>query len=166
MVADGGTPVLADAAQSAASGSQRGSRGQGMQGGMPSGGQMPDMGDMPQMGEMPEGMPQGGAPAQAEEDTGLVARVKNMVSGVTGKVRAWLYEGVETTSAAQVTGSLVKVEVGMQNDDYAQITSGLSEGDVVLYTASDDDNSSSMFGGMMMGGMGGGSMGGGMGGMR
>ena len=161
MVADGGTTVLADAAQSAASGSQRGSRGQGMQGGMPSGGQMPDMGDMPQMGEMPEGMPQGGAPAQAEEDTGLVARVKNMVSGVTGKVRAWLYEGVETTSAAQVTGSLVKVEVGMQNDDYAQITSGLSEGDVVLYTASDDDNSGSMFGGMMMGGMGGGSMGGG-----
>ena len=171
MVADGGTTVLADAAQSAASGSQRGSRGQGMQGGMPSGGQMPDMGNMPQMGEMPEGMPQGGAPAQAEEDTGLVARVKNMVSGVTGKVRAWLYEGVETTSVAQVTGSLVKVEVGMQNDDYAQITSGLSEGDVVLYTASDDDNSSSMFGGMMMGGMGGGSMGGGapgggMGGMR
>ena len=161
MVADGGTTVLADAAQSAASGSQRGSRGQGMQGGMPSGGQMPDMGDMPQMGEMPEGMPQGGAPAQAEEDTGLVARVKNIVSGVTGKVHAWLYEGVETTSATQVTGSLVKVEVGMQNDDYAQITSGLSEGDVVLYTASDDDNSSSMFGGMMMGGMGGGNMGGG-----
>lgn len=166
MVADGGTTVLADAAQSAASGSQRGSRGQGMQGGMPSGKQTPDMGDMPQTGEMPEGMPQGGAPAQAEEDTGLVARVKNMVSGVTGKVRAWLYEGMETTSATQVTGSLVKVEVGMQNDDYAQITSGLSEGDVVLYTASDDDNSSSMFGGMMMGGMGGGSMGGGMGGMR
>ena len=171
MVADGGTTVLADAAQSAASGSQRGSRGQGMQGGMLSGGQMPDMGDMPQMGEMPEGMPQGGAPAQAEEETGLAAKAKSLVSGVTGKVRAWLYEGVETTSAAQVTGSLVKVEVGMQNDDYAQITSGLSEGDVVLYTASDDDNSSSMFGGMMMGGMGGGSMGGGapgggMGGMR
>ena len=161
MVADGGTTVLADAAQSAASGSQRGSRGQGMQGGMPSGGQMPDMGDMPQMGEMPEGMPQGGAPAQAEEETGLAAKAKSLVSGVTGKVRAWLYEGVETTSAAQVTGSLVKVEVGMQNDDYAQITSGLSEGDVVLYTASDDDNSSSMFGGMMMGGMGGGNMGGG-----
>ena len=171
MVADGGTTVLADAAQSAASGSQRGSRGQGMQGGMPSGGQAQAMGDMPQMGEMPEGMPQGGAPEQAEEDAGLVARVKNMVSDAAGKVRAWLYEGVETTSAAQVTGSLVKVEVGMQNDDYAQITSGLSEGDVVLYTASDDDNSSSMFGGMMMGGMGGGNMGGGapgggMGGMR
>ena len=171
MVADGGTTVLADAAQSAASGSQRGSRGQGMQGGMPSGGQMQDMGGMPNAGGMPEGMTPGGEPAQTEEETGLAARAKSLVSGVVGKVRAWLYEGVETTSAAQVTGSLVKVEVGMQNDDYAQITSGLSEGDVVLYTASDDDNSSSMFGGMMMGGMGGGSMGGGapgggMGGMR
>lgn len=161
MVADGGTTVLADAAQSAASGSQRGSRGQGMQGGMPSGKQTPEMGDMPQTGEMPEGMPQSGAPEQAEEDADLVVRVKSLVSGAAGKVRAWLYEGVETTSAAQVTGSLVKVEVGMQNDDYAQITSGLSEGDVVLYTASDDDSSSSMFGGMMLGGMGGGSMGGG-----
>lgn len=171
MVADGGTTVLADAAQSAASGSQRGSRGQGMQGGMPSSGQMPDKDSMPNAGGMPEGMTPGGEPAQAEEETGLAAKAKSLVSGVTDKVRAWLYEGVETTSAAQVTGSLVKVEVGMQNDDYAQITSGLSEGDVVLYTASDDDNSSSMFGGMMMGGMGGGSMGGGapgggMGGMR
>ena len=166
MVADGGTTVLADAAQSAASGSQRGSRGQGMQGGMPSGGQMPDMGGMPNAGGMPEGMTPGGEPAQTEEETGLAARAKSLVSGVVDKVRAWLYEGVETTSAAQVTGSLVKVEVGMQNDDYAQITSGLSEGDVVLYTASDDDNSSSMFGGMMMGGMGGGAPGGGMGGMR
>lgn len=155
MVADGGTTVLADAAQSASSGSQRGNRGQGMEGGMPGGGQMPNM------GSMPEGMSQGGEPTQAEEDTGLVARVKRMASSAAGKVRAWLYEGVETTSAAQVTGSLVKVEVGMQNDDYAQITSGLSEGDVVLYTASDDDDSSSMFGGMMMGGMGGGNMGGG-----
>ena len=155
MVADGGTTVLADAAQSASSGSQRGNRGQGMEGGMPGGGQMPNM------GSMPEGMSQGGEPTQAEEDTGLVARVKRMASSTAGKVRAWLYEGVETTSAAQVTGSLVKVEVGMQNDDYAQITSGLSEGDVVLYTASDDDDSSSMFGGMMMGGMGGGNMGGG-----
>lgn len=161
MVADGGTTVLADAAQSAGSGSQRGSRGQGMQGGMPGGGQMPDMGSMPNAGGVPEGMTPGGEAAQAEEETGLAAKAKSMVSGVTGKVRAWLYEGVETTSAAQVTGSLVKVEVGMQNDDYAEITSGLSEGDVVLYTANDDDDSSSMFGGMMMGGMGGGSMGGG-----
>ncbi|MBP3523825.1 MAG: HlyD family efflux transporter periplasmic adaptor subunit [Clostridia bacterium] len=161
MVADGGTTVLADAAQSAGTGSQRGNRGQGMEGGMPGGGQMPNMGSMPNAGGMPEGMAQDGSGAQTGEETGLVAKVKRMASSAVGKVRAWLYEGVETTSAAQVTGSLVKVEVGMQNDDYAQITSGLSEGDVVLYTASDDDDSSSMFGGMMMGGMGVGSMGGG-----
>ncbi|MGN0777501.1 MAG: efflux RND transporter periplasmic adaptor subunit [Candidatus Ventricola sp.] len=156
MVADGGTTVLADAAQSAGSGSQRGSRGQG---GTPDGGQM---GGMPDMGSMPEGMSQGREPAQAEEDAGIVAKVKRMASGVVGKVRAWLYEGVETTTAQTITGSLVQVEVGMQNDDYAEITSGLSEGDIVLYTASDDDSSSSMFGGMgAMGGMGGGNMGGG-----
>lgn len=172
MVADGGTTVLADAAQSASSGSQRGSRGQNMPGGMPSGRQAPQMGDMPDMGSMPEGMPQGGEPAQAEEDAGLVAKVKRMASGVVGKVRAWLYEGVDTTTAQNITGSLVQVEIGMQNDDYAEITSGLSEGDVVLYTASDDDSSSSMFGGMGgmggMGNMGGGNMGGGNmgGGMR
>lgn len=54
---------------------------------------------------------------------------------------------------------MVKVTVGMQNDDYAEIISGLSEGDVVLYTAS-EESSNSMFGfggmGGMMGGMGGG----------
>ncbi len=168
MVADGGTTVLADAAQSASSGSQRGSRGQNMPGSMPSGRQAPQMGDMPDVGSMPEGMPQGGEPAQAEEDAGIVARVKRMASGVVGKVRAWLYEGVDTTTAQTITGSLVQVEIGMQNDDYAEITSGLSEGDAVLYTASDDDSSSSMFGmmgGMSgMGNMGGGAPGGGMGG--
>ncbi|MGN0991173.1 MAG: HlyD family efflux transporter periplasmic adaptor subunit [Candidatus Ventricola sp.] len=168
MVADGGTTVLADAVQSASSGSQRGSRGQNMTGGMPEGRQAPQMGDMPDMGSMP----QGGEPAQAEEDAGIVARVKSMASGVVGKVRAWLYEGVDTTTAQTITGSLVQVEIGMQNDDYAEITSGLNEGDVVLYTASDDDSSSSMFGGMAgmggMGSMGGGNMGGGApgGGMR
>ena len=168
MVADGGTTVLADAVQSASSGSQRGSRGQNMTGGMPEGRQAPQMGDMPDMGSMP----QGGEPAQAEEDAGIVARVKRMASGVAGRVRAWLYEGVDTTTAQTITGSLVQVEIGMQNDDYAEITSGLNEGDVVLYTASDDDSSSSMFGGMAgmggMGSMGGGNMGGGApgGGMR
>ena len=42
----------------------------------------------------------------------------------------------------------------MQNDDYAQITTGLKEGDVVLYKAA-ETSSNSMFN-MMMGGMGGG----------
>ena len=171
MVADGGTTTLADAAQSA--GSQRGSRSQGMQGGrgmqdgMPSGGQRPDMGDMPAMGEMPvmgemsEGMAQNGdTAAEAQSDESIIEKVKGFAGDAVAKVKAWLYEGVEIQSAQNVTGSLVEVSVGMQNDDYAEITSGLKEGDIVLYTAAEEE-STSMFGGMMGGGMGGGMMGGG-----
>jgi len=164
MVADGGSTTLADAAQNA--NSQRGSRGQrgqGMQGGdMPQMGSMPDLGSMPDMGNMPQGMTQPDAQAaqETEQEMGIVDRAKAMANQAIANVRAWLYEGVDMTSAQNVTGSLRQVEVGMQNDDYAEITSGLSEGDVVLYTASEDDSSTSMFGGMMGGGMGG--MGGGM----
>ena len=63
--------------------------------------------------------------------------------------------------------TLVKVETGMQNDDYVEILSGVSEGDVVLYTASSTSTSSSMMMGMGMMSMGGGSGGsrGGNGGM-
>ena len=89
-------------------------------------------------------------------------KAKDLTMQGVERVRAWLYEGVEVTSAKQVTGSLVQVETGLQNDDYVQIVSGLAEGDVVLYTAS-ETSSSSRFGGMM-GGMGG--MMGGMGGPR
>ena len=65
----------------------------------------------------------------------------------------------------QVSGSLVKVETGMQNDDYVEILSGVSEGDIVLYTGSSSDSSSSMMMGMMnMGGGNGGDRGGNRGG--
>ena len=161
MVADGGTTVLADAAQSAASGSQRGNRGSenggtdGRQ--MQNAGGMTEAGNRPAMGEAPTSFPQGGEDAQAEETTGILDRVKRMASNAVSSVRTWLYEGVETNTAQNITGSLVKVEIGLQNDDYAEITSGLSEGDVVLYTASESSSSTSMFGGMnMFGGMGGG----------
>ena len=81
-------------------------------------------------------------------------------------MKAWLYEGVNTGSQP-VSGTLVKVETGMQNDDYVEILSGVSEGDVVLYTASSTSTSSSMMMGMSMMSMGGGSGGsrGGNGGM-
>ena len=173
MVADGGSTSLADAAKNM--GGQRGGRGQGMpnMGSMPQGG-MPDFGSMPQ-GGMPDfgSMPQGGMPdfgsmpqaAPENENTAeqgvagkakaLAEKAKELAQQGIDYVRGWLYEGVETTSAQNVTGSLVLVETGLQNDDYVQIVSGLSEGDVVLYTAS-EESSSSMFGGMgMMGGMGG-----------
>ena len=167
MVADGGTMTLSDAASSA--GSQRGNRGQrgqSMPGGMPQmGGNMPDMGAMPgrNENEMPQNARQESA-AGAESVQGVQAvieKAKTIAGDAAAKVKAWLYEGIETQSAQNVTGSLVEVSVGMQNDDYAQITSGLSEGDVVLYTAA-EESSTNMFSMMMGGGMGGmGGMGGG-----
>ena len=147
-----------------------------------------DMGAaMPQGGEMPEIMPGGGMPdgampgadagsanpnrgvrgdaaqadtlaqdtqsasAQTEQQVGLLDRVKD-------SLHAWLYEGVST--AQEVTGSLVRVETGLQNDDYVQILSGVSEGDVVLYTASSTSSTSNGSSGNRGGG--GGGMGGGM----
>ena len=74
-------------------------------------------------------------------------------------MKAWLYEGVNNDTQ-QVSGSLVKVETGMQNDDYVEILSGVSEGDVVLYTASSTSTSSGMMMGVSMMSMGGGNRGG------
>ena len=74
------------------------------------------------------------------------------------RLMAWLYEGVET--GTQMTGSLVRVETGMQSDDYAEILSGVSEGDVILYTASSSSSSTNSWGGNNRGGnMGGGAPG-------
>lgn len=52
----------------------------------------------------------------------------------------------------------VEVTIGMQNDDYVEITSGLNEGDTVYYTESQKLTFMDMFamGGGMSGGMGGG----------
>ena len=155
MVADGGSMTLADAAKSA--GSQRGGRSQGM----PGMGSMPQGGSMPNFGSMPEGMtaPAGESPEKTE--AGILDKVKTVANQAVKAVRAWLYEGVEVHSAEQATGSLAEVSVGMRNDDYAEISAGLNEGDVVLYKAA-ETSSNSLFN-MMMGGMGGG-MPGGMGG--
>ena len=88
------------------------------------------------------------AAQQTEQESG------NAFTKAVAAVKAWLYEGVSTDSQ-QVSGSLVKVETGMQNDDYVEILSGLSEGDVVLYTGSSSSSSSSMMMGMGMMNMGG-----------
>ena len=90
----------------------------------------------------------------------------NALTRAVSAVKAWLYEGVNTDSQP-VSGTLVKVETGMQNDDCVEILSGVSEGDVVLYTASSTSTSSGMMMGMSMMSMGGGSGGsrGGNGGM-
>ena len=100
------------------------------------------------------------AAQQTEQESG------NAFTKAVAAVKAWLYEGVNTDTQ-QVSGSLVKVETGMQNDDYVEILSGVSEDDIVLYTGSSSDSSSGMMMGMMnMGGGNGGNRGGngGMGG--
>ena len=98
----------------------------------------------------------------ATEESGLIPAVKKLYSGVMD----WLYADVNEET--QVSGSLVKVTTGMQNDDYVEILSGVSEGDVVLYTGSSSSSSSNMMMSMMtMGGgnrNGGGNRGGNMGG--
>ena len=157
---------------------------------MPQGGSMPDLSNMPQNGSMPNfagsfgGQSgdassgetsdaqnrgnRGNAPQRtqnaeaATEESGLIPAVKKMYSGVMD----WLYADVNEET--QVSGSLVKVTTGMQNDDYVEILSGVSEGDVVLYTGSSSSSSSNMMMSMMtMGGgnrNGGGNRGGNMGG--
>lgn len=134
-------------------------------------------GDLPAMGAMDAAQDaqasggaarEGGADPATEDASGEAAAMAQegrtaMASGGTAalrgaagqegsnlleRIRAWLYEGVNTGSQ-QVSGSLVKVETGMQNDDYVEILSGLSEGDVVLYTGS-TDSTSGFTGGMMI----------------
>lgn len=157
---------------------------------MPQGGNMPDLSNMPQGGSKPDFAGsfgersgdassgetldaqnrgnRGNAPQRtqnaeaATEESGLIPAVKKLYSGVMD----WLYADVNEET--QVSGSLVKVTTGMQNDDYVEILSGVSEGDVVLYTGSSSSSSSNMMMSMMtMGGgnrNGGGSRGGNMGG--
>ena len=164
MVEDGGNMSLtaASSAKTSAS-SQRGSRGGNMPGGMPDmggmpqfGGEMPDMSSMPQFGgDNASGEPVDFSAFEMPQDVQV-----SWFTRLTAGLMAWLYEGVDM-GASQATGSLVQVEVGMQNDDYAEILSGVSEGQVVLYTGEEETTS---FWGGSRGGMGGmGGMGGPMG---
>lgn len=98
------------------------------------------------------------AAQQTEQESG------NAFTKAVAAVKAWLYEGVNNDTQ-QISGSLVKVETGIQNDDYVEILSGVSEDDIVLYTSSSSDSSSSMMMGMMnMGSGNGGNRGGNRGG--
>ncbi len=98
-----------------------------------------------------------------------VDKTDEMLSGMSASVYITI-EGVEnalllpedavqsTSSTSYVyteydetTGELsgmVEVTTGLSNGTYIEITDGLSEGDTVYYTASEDDSSSFSFGGM------------------
>ena len=144
---------------------------------MPGAGTMPDAGGVPEMGGAPGA---NGAPDMSSEagaarsgrtrqetastETETVPQTeKSFLTGVVDgakslytKLMTWLYAGA-ASSAETVTGSLVQVTVGMQNDDYAEILSGVSAGQTVLYTATSSTSSSS---GWNMNSRGGGNMGG------
>ena len=134
-------------------------------GDMPSG-DMP-AGDMPPEGQTggrgTRGAPQtteteGAAESAAPTGAQTAEAESSFLSEAYRRLMAWLYEGVET--GAQLTGTLVQVETGLQNDDYAEILSGVSEGDVILYTASSSSSSTNIWDGNNRGGnMGGGAPG-------
>ena len=172
MVEDGGSQTLASAASasgsaSTASGSSTGKGSRGTTGGSapsdmgsgaPSMGGAPDMGGAPNMGAMPEmsgdtGASRGGksrqetAPVETEteptaQEKSFLANAIDGAKGLYAKLMAWLYADA-ASGAEAVTGSLVQVTVGMQNDDYAEILSGVSAGQTVLYTATSSSSSSS-----------------------
>ena len=175
MVEDGGSQSLASASTSTSASTggsgTKGSRGTDAQGmGVPAG-----MGGMPEMGEAPAGMDASTAgeasrrgswvqtegtasepAAQQEEEQSVLTRALNTAKSLYSGLMAWLYEDAVST-ADTVTGSLVQVTVGMQNDDYAEILSGVSAGQTVLYTATSSSSGSSWNmnsrGGSAMGGM-------------
>ena len=175
MAEDGGSQSLASASTSTSASTggsgTKGSRGTDAQGmGVPAG-----MGGMPEMGEAPAGMDASTAgeasrrgswvqtegtasepAAQQEEEQSVLTRALNTAKSLYSGLMAWLYEDAVST-ADTVTGSLVQVTVGMQNDDYAEILSGVSAGQTVLYTATSSSSSSSWNmnsrGGSAMGGM-------------
>ena len=175
MVEDGGSQSLASASTSTSASTggsgTKGSRGTDAQGmGVPAG-----MGGMPEMGEAPAGMDASTAgeasrrgswvqtegtasepAAQQEEEQSVLTRALNTAKSLYSGLMAWLYEDAVST-ADTVTGSLVQVTVGMQNDDYAEILSGVSAGQTVLYTATSSSSGSSWNmnsrGGSTMGGM-------------
>ena len=175
MVEDGGSQSLASASTSTSASTggsgTKGSRGTDAQGmGVPAG-----MGGMPEMGEAPAGMDASTAgeasrrgswvqtegtasepAAQQEKEQSVLTRALNTAKSLYSGLMAWLYEDAVST-ADTVTGSLVQVTVGMQNDDYAEILSGVSAGQTVLYTATSSSSGSSWNmnsrGGSTMGGM-------------
>ena len=166
MVEDGGTQTLASVSTSASDSGSKGTRSASGEGMMPSGGMMPGegmtrgegMSSAPDMGGAPDMSGEAGAgrsgksrqeTASTEEEAvpqttqkGFLTGAVDGVKGLYAKLMAWLYAGA-ASSAETVTGSLVQVTVGMQNDDYAEILSGVSAGQTVLYTATSSSSSSS-----------------------
>ncbi len=84
------------------------------------------------------------------EESGILAWLKS----IPAKIHDWVYAGIPQEESV-VTGSLVKVTTGLQNDESVEIVEGLKEGQQVLYTFSETgtnsrNSSRQNSGGMMM----------------
>ena len=96
---------------------------------------------------------------------GMSAKVVIRIQGVDGAIIVPIDALHQTSSTSYVYtsydeetqefGGLVTVTVGITNSSYAEITSGLKEGDTVYYTETETPNFAAGFGGGMPGNMGG-----------
>ena len=84
----------------------------------------------------------------ATEENGILAWLKS----IPAKIHDWLYAGIPQEEST-VTGSLVKVTTGLQNDESVEIVEGLKEGQQVIYTSSETSTNSRNSGRQNGGGM-------------
>lgn len=114
-----------------------------------------------EVGDLLPGMNVDGTIILDQVDNALMIPVNSLMRGN----RVYVKDDSVTEQQGNVPAGfkVVEVETGISNDDYVQITSGLSEGDEVYVDSASSNTSTDMF---QMGGMGGpdGGMGGGPGG--
>lgn len=93
-----------------------------------------------------------------EKHAGVLLMPIEALNTMQGKAYVWLYTGTLPTDSSQQPGTRKEVTTGLSNDNYVEITGGLTSGDQVVVvrtkstTGSSNGNQSSFFG---MGGMGG-----------
>ena len=109
--------------------------------------------------EMPEGANSGTERPKGEMPQMDSGKSQNRTGGKTGNMQ-------DMTPQAPDGYIAKEIEIGISNEDYTEVKSGLSEGDLVYKTTTASSSGNNMMMGMP-GGMSGGAMGGGMpGGMR
>ncbi len=96
-----------------------------------------------------------------EKHSGVLLLPLEAVQAMQGKSFVWLYTGTLPTDSSQDPGTKTEITTGMSNDNYVEITSGLTADDQVVVVRTKSTSSGNMRGGF--GGFGG--MTGGMGGM-
>lgn len=139
---------------SSTSSTKRSSSGSNQSGGQPGG----------EMAGEPGGG-QGGEPGSSSSNTNE-ATVSTKFSSSSKKASSFFRRSSSSSAQGYNAGTSMKpVEVGVSNDDYIEITSGLNEGDVVILpstqsassssSSSSSSSRSSRMGGGIMGGMGG-----------